>query len=455
MTPSNPNAIKNLDGSVDLSASVLKFSPNGKLYISSVLSDNSILEYNPINNEVKEFVSQFDGAQPIPSGITFDENGNLYNGTFSTVGFPFPGFPPSTVASYDPEGNIVGNPYIDNANGELGVSSRVNFFDIDGDGIKNFFITDFLFGTVLEYQGPNADNPSDFVRTFISENVSGGPQLVNPAELLFISESEILIPLDIDAPESFTQNSLFDVAIEFGEDVTGFQLEDIIVKNGSASDLTEIDGNSYVVNVTPNGNGDITLDIQGGAVIGQNNNTNFPAPSITVSVTDEILSSPMYRFRNTTYETGVYLYVNEGEKEAILANPNYNKTFVLEGEGSSAFEVSFEPADDLLPFYRLQNKEKQGTYLFVGQEEYDSIFSENSPYRDQWVKEGSDSNGNDQPDFYTYGAGSNQGESFVRFRNQVDGGYLFAGAEESDSILNNSSFSNIFVREGVAFEALA
>jgi streptogramin lyase len=168
ITPSNPVAVQNPDGSVPLSAAVSDFSPNGKLYIGAVFSDNSILEYDPDTNEVKEFISQTEGAQPVPSGITFDEGGNLYNGTFSGKDFPFPGLPPSTVAQYDSQGNLLNNAYVSNANGELGISSRVTLLDPDGDGVESFFVSDFLNGNILEYQGPEGNNPGSLVNTFIA-----------------------------------------------------------------------------------------------------------------------------------------------------------------------------------------------------------------------------------------------------------------------------------------------
>jgi sugar lactone lactonase YvrE len=357
LTPSNPGAITNSDGTVDLSAAVVEFSPNGKLYIGAVFSDNSILEYDPDTDEVREFISQFDGAQPIPSGITFDQDGNLYNGTFSGKDIPFPGLPPSTVAKYDPEGNLLNSAYVSNANGELGISSRVHLFDIDGDGQESLFVSDFINNAVLEYQGTEDNNPGSFIGTFISDQVSGGGQLSFPGSLLFIEE-EVISP------------------------------------------------------------------------------------------------SPMYRFRNTSYTTGAYLYVGEEERDSILANPNLSNTFVLEGGGNPAFQLSFEAVEGLLPFYRLRSIERLGNYLFAGQEEYDSIFAENSVQKDKWVKEGLDSNGNDVPDFYVYGADSNQGQLFNRFRNQEDGGYLFAGTQESENILNNPSLANIFINEGPAFKAL-
>lgn len=751
LTPSNSDAVQNNEGNVDLSAALMQFGFDGHLYIGAVFSDNSILTYNPNTNEISEFISQDNGAQSIPSGIAFDSEGNLYNGTFSGPTF---GSDPTTIAQYDADGNLLNANFVDNSSGELDVSSRVRLFDLNDDGEKDFYVSNYGGNSILTYDNPQGDapgafngnfladdgqisvllvssretgevkaydeegnfvtnfitadsagddipaNPDAFVITpnndfYLSSTLSGdilkydalngdfieffvdggnpdtddlvapidmilspsseklyvanfassedllvpptnndsilvynlttgllenefffnngnegplgltldasgdnlyvgtfadgvwtfdtntgiGEQLIdetefipgergsiaadllfkddnsllvadfggnrilefdisdtlnitsevlietipnglftptaltlngenelfingafssnvltydletgafietfvetneggvdgnnfglgfttinplkNPGGLIYAAESEVLIPVDISgAPESINENSFFTVNIEFGENVDGFELEDILVENGNASDLVKIEEDSYTVNITPDGNGDINVNIAGGAVLGENNNTNFASPPVSIEFIEQevILASDMYRFRNTSYETGAYLYVAEAERDAILADSELSETFALEGDGNAAFIVSFEPNDELIAFYRLRNQENPGIYLFVGQEEYDAIFAENSLQEDKWVKEGLDNLGNDIPEFYTYGAESNQGELFNRFRNQDNGGYLFAGIEESQSILNTSSLAETFANEGAAFEAIA
>jgi hypothetical protein len=161
-----------------------------------------------------------------------------------------------------------------------------------------------------------------------------------------------------------------------------------------------------------------------------------------------------YRFRKTINNTGAYLYVGEEEKDAILANPEFNQTFQLEGDGNPAFIATTQAREDLIPFYRLRSQEVEGKYLFVGQEEYNTIFSEGSAQESKWIKEGLDRNGNDLPAFYVYGAGSNKGIQFNRFRNNNNGAYIFTAPEETENILNTPSLADTFINEGVAFEAL-
>lgn len=161
----------------------------------------------------------------------------------------------------------------------------------------------------------------------------------------------------------------------------------------------------------------------------------------------------LYRFRNTTFDTGTYLFVDAVERDAILANPDLNQTFELEGNGDPAFIASTEPRDDLLPFFRLQSLDS-GTYLFASTDEYNAIFAEDSDLKDKWLKEGFDSEGKDIADFYLLSPGFSSGVPFNRYKNIQNDTFLFVGKEESDAIDNNPDLSNVFTLEGEAFESL-
>ncbi len=165
-----------------------------------------------------------------------------------------------------------------------------------------------------------------------------------------------------------------------------------------------------------------------------------------------------YRFRNTTHDTGTYLFVAQNERNAILGNNDLNQTFVMEGitqdrTVNSAFTASTEPGDDLEPFYRLRSLEVPGTYLYVGTQEYNTIFADGSDQQDKWVQEGLDPEGMDIPDFYLYGVGAGIGVEFHRFQNTQNNTFVFAGPIEAAVINNNPDLSGIFEDQGVAFEA--
>lgn len=144
------------------------------------------------------------------------------------------------------------------------------------------------------------------------------------------------------------------------------------------------------------------------------------------------LNNPIYRFQNTEVP-GTYLYVGEEERQSILNN--YPK---FEEEGF-AFSVATQPGDGLIPIYRFQNTQIQGTYLYVGQDERQSILQSFPQFREEGLA------------FYAFGANANQADSLYRFQNDnLPGTYLFVGQNERQSILQN--YSN-FSEEGIAFEA--
>ena len=165
----------------------------------------------------------------------------------------------------------------------------------------------------------------------------------------------------------------------------------------------------------------------------------------------------LFRFRNTTFDTGTYLFVGEQEREDIRNNPDLNQTFELEGvqdDGTinTAFTASLESGEDLEPYYRLRSLATPGTYLFAGQSEYDAIFAEDSVQRDQWLPEGLDSEGDDVPEFYLYSSSADRGVQFNRFQNNQNNTFLYAGPDETAAIEND--FSELFTNQGNAFESL-
>ncbi|RMD69512.1 MAG: hypothetical protein D6822_05310, partial [Cyanobacteria bacterium J149] len=147
-----------------------------------------------------------------------------------------------------------------------------------------------------------------------------------------------------------------------------------------------------------------------------------------------ILNTPIYRFRNTDYDTGTYLYAGETESQSVRENyPN----FVEEG---LAFYVSETEEDGLIAFNRFQNLDYPGSYLYAGETESQSI-RENYP---NFVEEGIA--------FYAYPQGSQIADSISRFQNTgLPGTYLYTGQPETDNVINNYHNFNL---EGIAFEAI-
>ncbi|ELS04778.1 hypothetical protein Xen7305DRAFT_00045140 [Xenococcus sp. PCC 7305] len=203
------------------------------------------------------------------------------------------------------------------------------------------------------------------------------------------------------------------------------------VQNNSNIDLLDpvIDGSDLNLNFAENTFGIANITIRATAN-GQSVDDTF-----TVTVEENLLKTPIYRFQSND-NPGTYLFVGEEEKQNI--NQNFANSFIEEG---LAFNAAIEPDDELIPFFRFQNNQQPGTYLFVGEQERNTINS-NPNFSNSFTEEGLA--------FYVYGADSEAGTAFFRFQNSlVPGTYLYATGSEADNIRVN--FPN-FIEEGIAFE---
>ena len=168
----------------------------------------------------------------------------------------------------------------------------------------------------------------------------------------------------------------------------------------------------------------------------------------------------LFRFRNTTFETGTYVFVGAEERDAIRADENLNQTFALDGvqeDGTinPAFKASTQPGDDLVGFYRLKSLAVPGTFLFVAREEYDLIFAPDSDQQDQWEKEGFNETGEeDIPEFYLLDNIAERGVQFNRFQNNQNNTFLYTGPGETQAIAEDPNLSNLFNDQGPAFKSL-
>ncbi|WP_420387526.1 Ig-like domain-containing protein [Roseivirga sp.] len=79
-----------------------------------------------------------------------------------------------------------------------------------------------------------------------------------------------------------TNSSPFSVTITFSESVTGFVLGDISVGNGSASNLAG-SGDTYTADITPSGDGTVTVGVNAGVATDAAGNSNTAATQLSLS----------------------------------------------------------------------------------------------------------------------------------------------------------------------------
>lgn len=227
-----------------------------------------------------------------------------------------------------------------------------------------------------------------------------------------------------------SENVKVDVATNNPFFATGFLTESDRIKASSIiNENTSDEINTDRINSTDNLNPiDTTNEVNITDTV--DNNIAYKSIGENNLNSNPLLNQSIYRLQNNE-RLGTYLYV--GEEEANNIRQNFPQ-FRSEG---LAFQVGFSPMDDLTPIYRFHNNNISGTYLFVGEEEANNIRQNFTNFQDEGIA------------FYVYSSNINLGNSIYRFQNlDFLGTYLFVGESEKNYIVQN--FSN-FALEGVAF----
>ena len=337
--------------------------------------------------------------------------------------------------------------------GHLPSGSSTSFL-IGGTGSDRYSVAENSTAIILE--AGNSDNDSFFApETALDLGNQDNTSII--AEIdnrhLFIADTEFnqnTILLDWQEPANRIETfNLVEGAISYEEFVDNFQRSENYFGNFSWIEATNVGlVNFERLGIEPEAISD-SLDLL-------LERSQLPTAELNATTVQTI---DFFRFRNTTYQTGSYVFVGEAERDGILGNADFSNSFELEGRNpdetiNPAFTASSEAQSGMLPFYRLASVANPGTYLYVGNEEYGAIFAENSDQRELWIREGFDSTGEDIPEFYLPGVGSSTGTPFNRLQNRDNGTFLFASPAETTAINNNPNLANTFIDQGVAFHSL-
>lgn len=164
-----------------------------------------------------------------------------------------------------------------------------------------------------------------------------------------------------------------------------------------------------------------------------NNPTDPTDPTNPTNPIETLLNDPFFRFQNSD-RPGTYIYAGEAESQNIRQN---FPQFVQEG---LAFKVSEEADERLMRFYRFQNMAVPGSYLYAGEAESQNIRQNFLNFKEEGIA------------FYALDGNANVGVDIYRLQNtQLPGTYIFVAEEEKNNILAN--FPQ-FTLEGVAFEVV-
>ena len=124
-----------------------------------------------------------------------------------------------------------------------------------------------------------------------AEDGAGNPSAAADQFSITVDTGAPTVTITSDASEPVS--GPFSVTITFSEPVTGFELADLVVGNGSASELQGSEA-TYTATVTPTASGAVTVDIAAGAAEDSAGNPSAAADqfSITADLTPEDTTAP-------------------------------------------------------------------------------------------------------------------------------------------------------------------
>ena len=109
-----------------------------------------------------------------------------------------------------------------------------------------------------------------------------------------------------------TNTSPIPMTVTFSEDVTGFEIGDIVVVNGTKADFVAVNDSTYTFNVTPTDQGAVTVDIAGGVAQDAVANNNTVATQFSIVFDDVEPDAPVIVSIATNE------LINNAEKTAIV-----------------------------------------------------------------------------------------------------------------------------------------
>ena len=126
--------------------------------------------------------------------------------------------------------------------------------------------------------------------------------------------------------DTITNTSPIPVTFTFSEAVTGFSIDDISVVNGNLSNFVSVNGYTYTVNVTPSGQGQVTVDVAAGVATDAADNSNTAATQF-VRTYDTV--SPSVSIDSTVgSSTNVSPFVTITFSEAVTGFTRNDITFI-------------------------------------------------------------------------------------------------------------------------------
>ncbi len=110
-------------------------------------------------------------------------------------------------------------------------------------------------------------------------------------------------------------NSVYTVTAQFSENVFNFVIGDITVGNGTASNFVAVDGDTYTFDITPTGDGAVTVDITSNKAQDHVGNGNTPATQLSTTY-DSTIPAVSLTTPDPTIK-GIYTVTAQFSKDVI------------------------------------------------------------------------------------------------------------------------------------------
>jgi hypothetical protein len=191
-------------------------------------------------------------------------------------------------------------------------------------------------GDTLLYLGAGMDMPTGPGAGTITQN---GLQDVNYADIENVVVDPPPMPVITAVQGDPTNVSPINFRVDFGEPVMGFVLADLLVTNGTPSNLTTADNQTFTFDVTPTADGLVTVSIPAGVAqdqVGNDNTAATPAVILydTVPPGVDILGAPTIVNNTTAFQiTLKFSEVVTGfmESDIIVGNGSASAFMAVDG----------------------------------------------------------------------------------------------------------------------------
>ncbi len=114
----------------------------------------------------------------------------------------------------------------------------------------------------------------------VAQDLAGNDNEASTALTLTNDQTAPTVVLSTTSPDPVS--GVFSITATFSEDVTGFELADLTVGNGAASNFNAASGSVYTADVTPAADGDVTVDVAAAAAIDAAGNASEAAAQFTI-----------------------------------------------------------------------------------------------------------------------------------------------------------------------------